>query len=442
MNSRSSVLMYVGIVAIAFVLLIPITAFAETQSLSGSSHSNQILLNFSEGSVSGTITLEDYIINLSDVRVIERGDKQYIVDKQNDLKILSKQIGSDKYIVLVKINSEDIQKNLRFLTSSESIQTITGQRNLFEAMEVKMQEKKEENLDSLTHRERQDLLKQQKIDEIIKQQREIALINQNQGIIGQSILDSYKSIKSTATGPELLLKNPTSEKKEYVVPPVDTFDIVAFLSVPHNGEWKKSMVYDVLVTDTSGHRYDPEYKSFIGNILKDVEINGTVKNPSGIVLDEFEGVTANDGKFKNTFYIEEFLSTVGEYSISLTATKYFSDDQFTEVEVSDTFFVFPTDSGGGSSNNPPIANAGPDQLLLVHPVTVNLDGSGSSDPDGDSFTYSWVQTVGPAVVLNNGNTATPDFDTLGDNESYTFSLTVTDVKGSSNIDTVTITTAP
>jgi len=105
-------------------------------------------------------------------------------------------------------------------------------------------------------------------------------------------------------------------------------------------------------------------------------------------------------------------------------------------------FIVAATTGGDSTNHAPIANAGSDQLLVGHPATVNLDGSGSSDPDGDPITFSWVQTIGPLVVLNNANTATPDFLTLGVGESYTFQLTVTDNRGKiSNVDSVTVTTA-
>ena len=39
--------------------------------------------------------------------------------------------------------------------------------------------------------------------------------------------------------------------------------------------------------------------------------------------------------------------------------------------------------------------------------TVTLDGTGSTDPDGDPLTYSWAQTAGPTVTLTGANTASP-----------------------------------
>jgi hypothetical protein len=60
------------------------------------------------------------------------------------------------------------------------------------------------------------------------------------------------------------------------------------------------------------------------------------------------------------------------------------------------------------SNNPPIANAGPDQSVNEG-TTVTLNGTGSSDPDGDPFTLAWTQTAGPGVTLSDVRSATPTF---------------------------------
>src|SRR2546429_6732665 len=61
------------------------------------------------------------------------------------------------------------------------------------------------------------------------------------------------------------------------------------------------------------------------------------------------------------------------------------------------------------ANRPPTANAGADQA--VNPgATVVLDGSASSDPDGDQISFSWRQTAGPTITLQGASTANPSFN--------------------------------
>ncbi len=61
-----------------------------------------------------------------------------------------------------------------------------------------------------------------------------------------------------------------------------------------------------------------------------------------------------------------------------------------------------------NTNNNPIADAGHNIIANEHSL-VNLNGTASRDPDGDTLTYSWVQTSGPAITLLNANTAMPSF---------------------------------
>ena len=79
-------------------------------------------------------------------------------------------------------------------------------------------------------------------------------------------------------------------------------------------------------------------------------------------------------------------------------------------------------------NRPPVANAGSDRTIRGG-ATVSLNGTRSSDPDGDSLTYSWTKVSGPAVVLREANTATPYFTSPSDfseDVALEFRLTVSD----------------
>ena len=64
---------------------------------------------------------------------------------------------------------------------------------------------------------------------------------------------------------------------------------------------------------------------------------------------------------------------------------------------------------GYRPDNPaPAAAAGQDQTV-EEGAEVLLDGSASSDPDGDSLTFLWVQSEGPAVELLDASTASARF---------------------------------
>lgn len=88
-------------------------------------------------------------------------------------------------------------------------------------------------------------------------------------------------------------------------------------------------------------------------------------------------------------------------------------------------------------NDPPLADAGPDQTV-AESASVTLDGTNSSDPDGNLAAYAWVQKTGTAVTLSDPSAAKPTFISPvigGGGESLTFELTVTDGLGLTAVDT-------
>src|SRR2546425_4153912 len=92
-------------------------------------------------------------------------------------------------------------------------------------------------------------------------------------------------------------------------------------------------------------------------------------------------------------------------------------------------------------NTAPVANAGPDQTVVVG-HTVTLDGSHSTDVDGDPLQYQWTlvgRPSGSQAALADPTLVLPTFivDRPG---SYTVRLVVNDGKVNSTPDTVTITT--
>jgi hypothetical protein len=92
-----------------------------------------------------------------------------------------------------------------------------------------------------------------------------------------------------------------------------------------------------------------------------------------------------------------------------------------------------------AANIPPVANAGPDQLVSLPTSTITLSGSGT-DVDGTIATYAWKQLSGPVDKLTSINTPVSIVDNLVEGV-YTFELTVTDNRGAADKDSVTVTIA-
>jgi hypothetical protein len=130
-----------------------------------------------------------------------------------------------------------------------------------------------------------------------------------------------------------------------------------------------------------------------------------------------------------TFYA----STAGVYVASLVVT----DANGKDSAVSTTRVTAST------ANSPPVANAGVSLTGTVG-TEVTLDGSASTDADGDTITYAWTIQSAPdnnsVTSLTNASTATPSFtpNAVG---VYVIKLIVNDGKVSSAAHTVTVTVA-
>ena len=102
----------------------------------------------------------------------------------------------------------------------------------------------------------------------------------------------------------------------------------------------------------------------------------------------------------------------------------------------------PCEGCATKNNKPPIAVAGPDQVITLPADSVLLDGKQSSDPDGIIHSYLWTKISGPASF----NISKPA-DSITKVKSliagtYQFELKVTDNVGLSSKDTMSVSVDP
>ena len=119
---------------------------------------------------------------------------------------------------------------------------------------------------------------------------------------------------------------------------------------------------------------------------------------------------------------------VGPYVISLIV----NDGRVDSTTVATTVMA-------SLANAAPVANAGTNQSVVLG--TVTLDGSGSTDANGDTLTYKWALLSKPtnsAAALSSATSAKPTF-TADQTGVYVFTLQVNDGKVDSAVATVSVT---
>ncbi|MBN2497801.1 MAG: proprotein convertase P-domain-containing protein [Deltaproteobacteria bacterium] len=112
------------------------------------------------------------------------------------------------------------------------------------------------------------------------------------------------------------------------------------------------------------------------------------------------------------------------HSLVFTAAGYLPEVREAQVSQGPTDLEIPMHAG---TNHSPLADAGADRTV-DEGDDVALNGSASSDPDGGALFFSWVQTAGPPVQIQQALTDRPVFVACGvDADSdLVFELTVSD----------------
>jgi hypothetical protein len=251
---------------------------------------------------------------------------------------------------------------------------------------------------------------------------------------------------SQTVGPTVTLNNANTATASFIAPAVTANTLLTFrLTVTDNAGATGTDTVNVTVNDVPVANQPPTANAGADKTVNEgaaVSLPGSGSDPDGTIASYAWAQTAGP-----TIIL----------SGANTATASFAAPQVSATTVL-TFRLTVTDNGGATAsdtvnvtvndvpaaNQPPTANAGPDQTVNQG-VLVQLNGTASSDPEGLTLTYQWAQTAGPTVVLSNATTATPSFTSptgLTQNATLTFQLTVTDAGGAAAIDTVNVTVQP
>ena len=213
--------------------------------------------------------------------------------------------------------------------------------------------------------------------------------------------------------------------------------------------WNDSFNVNVQVFDTNINR-EPRNFEFEGRV-DDVDITVLISLGDELIT-ILKGITQN-GHWSGEHYFNQ-RSIPGQYTIDILASL---GNQ--TISKSSSMYVIAFFASGiiGSGNNAPIADAGEDAEYedviedpeppndnILNPVTITLDGTGSSDPDGDIITYLWtiIDDGETGMTLDDNTLSNPSLSAIPDvtgNADLIFELTVSDPKGKFDTDTVTIT---
>ena len=159
--------------------------------------------------------------------------------------------------------------------------------------------------------------------------------------------------------------------------------------------------------------------------------NGDTVTLSGATASDYDSLawTCTSGQSPtitngNTLTPTITFNEAGVHTLRLTATN---------AEGS-TFDALDVDvSAVQNTNQPPVANAGPDQSVAAA-TQFTLDGTGSQDTDGIIVEWRWTQTAGDTVTLDLENPSSPRAISPSKTtpQTLTFSLVIVDDEGAAS----------
>ena len=225
---------------------------------------------------------------------------------------------------------------------------------------------------------------------------------------------------------------------------------------PYVGTSGDSLIFRLVVTDAGGlQSSDQCIVSVNGKNRSPIANAGTDQTfgPGDLVTLDGSGSSDPDTgdvikyRWRQISGTTVILSDYVAVQPTFTAPSLTSDDVlYFELTVTDNGGLISVDTCivnvMTGSNHPPIADAGPESATVAEGTTVTLNGSGSSDPNGDVITYRWTEKSGPPVTLSNPVSVQPTFvapEVGASGAEIVFELIVEDDAGLQGSDTITVT---
>lgn len=240
------------------------------------------------------------------------------------------------------------------------------------------------------------------------------------------------------SGPTVLLQNANSSKASFVAPFTNPGQdrALGFRLTVSDGQLSDSKDVLLTVKDNGLPNQNPIIDlptSSVAIEKNQVIINQTSFDPEGdrvsILWEQVSGtpVKINDATLETLSFVAPFVNSPTDLVFKLTVKDQNggSSEKLTTVSIHDGLY----------SNQVPVASINSTKLDFNENETVTLDGSSSTDPEGENLKFKWTQLPGwPVLQLQNENSSKPSMTIppLGMNVSVTFSLVVTDPEGLSS----------